>query len=76
MVSCIFKEEGDIAFDWLCYGPSDGTKPEFTDPMTKVDETFMKTPLKDMKPEKTPALFEIISKVANAIEDLQKVICK
>ena len=76
MVSCIFKEEGDIAFDWLCYGPSDGTKPDFTDPMTKVDETFMKTPLKDMKPEKTPALFEIISKVANAIEDLQKVICK
>lgn len=74
MVSYLYMKEGDIGFNWLIDGPSDGSKPDFSEQMRVVNESFMNTPLKDMQPKTTPVLSEMILRASKAVEDLEKIL--
>lgn len=72
LVAYIFKDECDVAFDWLM--TTDGKNvPDFSEAMNVINKRFMDTPLKEMQPVKKVNPKDVFMNVASVVGEMANI---
>ena len=67
LVTRVFAEEGELAFDWLIGADADSV-PDFRKQMREIGKRFIDTPLEAIQPSNKATLKETIIKVSEVVE--------
>ena len=73
LVTHIFCHESKLVFDWMKNGDALAV-PDFHEAMKPVVEHFFETPLADMQPREFTPLTEVISKAADTVDEICKIL--
>ncbi len=69
LVTYVFMDEAEIAFDWLM-SPDTDRKPDFNELKKALNDKFLNTSLKDMQPAEKNDLHSVILKAADVTEEI------
>ena len=69
MVTYVYLDEAEIAFNWLMCSDTD-KKPDLAEQKQALNNKFLNTPLKAMQPAEKNDLHSVILKAADVTEEI------
>lgn len=74
LMDTLFKKEAALLFDWNINGRNEEELPSLMNKKTEIFESFMKTPLSQLKPEKQHNASKISLEIADVLEQIKDVL--